>query len=161
MHKKETCRGVEGPRASPGVLQLSGGNRWRAAGYSLLLQPSSFKEDKFEGNAEGDTPLVPWSLTLGTTPGRICLMKSQRHLSLKAFVSVNTIQVHDQRQCNSVTSVQISAMCKGFVLLCWIQEISPRCGDAVQIFSPNCCNQRKKNTHKKRPFSLNKETQQN
>lgn len=55
------------PRASHAVLVLSGGNRWSAAGYNLLLQPDSFKEDKFKENAEGDIPAVPWSLTQGTT----------------------------------------------------------------------------------------------
>lgn len=36
-----------------------------------IFQPDSFEKDQFEGNAEGDTPPVPCSLTQGTTRGRI------------------------------------------------------------------------------------------
>lgn len=63
---------AEGAQSIPSILLPSEGTD----GELQAALCYSLKEDKFEGNAEGDTPLVPWSLTLGTTRGRICFIKS-------------------------------------------------------------------------------------
>lgn len=105
IHKKATCSCVKGAQSishCPCALR-----REQMDGCRLqfaIFQPDSFEKDQLKGNAEGDTPPVPQSLTQGTTQGRIFFHKP---FKVFRFQSCQHIQVHYLRQWHFMNPMQL------------------------------------------------------